>query len=228
MGNCRWGLLFLLAFVVSCKDVNVNNAQKDVVSTSDSVMHDKPVFDDYRENLPLSIQDTIVRSTVITFSNPMVKDSLLLKVWPGKVKTAKAVFQIWSLGGQLMYQQLFDAYYFMRGIFDPDTTLAGGGQQEYDQLIENYRKGLTKTQYEQYFSRSVDSFFTCILPMNVTELEGLVSLDDAQVDRAFWQEVVADTSIRLLCIPCFDCDEGGVVVGYSRKRGRVITLLESD
>ena len=82
MEYCRWVLVLLLAFVVSCKDANVKNAQKEVVSTADSVMHHKLVYDDYRENLPLSIQDTIFRSALITFSNPLVKDSLVLKVWP--------------------------------------------------------------------------------------------------------------------------------------------------
>jgi hypothetical protein len=129
----------------------------------------------------------------------------------------------------VIYSQAFDTYYFVKWIYDPDTVPTTGGQEEFEKYMENYAKSITAKQYETYFKKNVDSFFEESLSFldnnKFKELEGF----GLEVnDKYFLNEYLADTTIKLIDIICFDCDEGGSIIGYSKTQNKVVTLFEHD
>jgi hypothetical protein len=223
-------LLFLTAIttaaLVSC---NGNGTDKNkTITTADTPANNGIVYEESRESLPLTIADTITRSEMRFFSNTETKDLFLLKIDPGKVKNSKARFEILNSTGNIIYILTFDAFYLVRYIYEPDTIPTTGGQEEYEAFMQQYWKALTPQQYEAYFNRSVDSFFTYIYPLVNNKTETLEAWKYGIEDKDFWEEVLQNPAITLLDVPCFDCDEGGSVIGYSKKQQKVITLLGHD
>ncbi len=221
--------LLMITIIFSCNENgSINNKQ--TTSPKDTLpgIPGKVVFDDLRENLKLSNADTITRSASYFFSNSQSKDLFILKVTPGMVKTSFAELQIRTSNGTIIYTQKFDAFYFIRGIFEPDTLPKTGGQAAYETFMEHYWKAITPKQFEDYFKKSVDSFFTDIYPIESNKFENLSAWNEDLKGKDFWKEISEDSTIRLLDITCFDCDEGGAVIGYSRRQNKVVTLFDHD
>lgn len=187
---------------------------------------EKVVYADRRENLKLSVADTIKISNSYFFSNPNSEDKFQLTISPGLVKNSKAEFQIITPENKIIYTQSFDAFYFIRGIYEPDT-IPSGGQEVYEKYMDKYWRSLTPEQFEAYFKKSVDTFFDVISPIE-DKNEEIKEWEENISDKKFLNEVLTDPAIKLINIPCFDCDEGGGIIGYSPKQNKVITLLEHD
>ena len=219
-------LPLVVAVAISCNEKSTERKQKD--NSKEAEMPGKIVFDDRRENLKLFNTDTIIKSTSYFFSNSDTEDVFILTVEPGMVKSSKAQLKIQTTNGDVIYSQKFDAFFLVRGIYEPDTLPKTGWQNTYENYMVSYWKGLTQTQFEKYFKKSIDSFFTNIYPIQSNKIENFAAWVDDVSDKEFWNEVANDTTIRLLDIMCFDCNEGGTIIGYSRKRNKVITLLEHD
>jgi len=221
--------LLIITIVFSCNENNTDRKQTSSAKDSLPGTLNKVVYDDRRESLQLSTTDTIMKFTSDFFSNAQTKDLFLLKIAPGMVKNSKAELQIVTTEGKVIYSQTFDAFYFIRGIYEPDTIPTTGGQSVYENYMENYWKAITPKQYEEYFKKSVDSFFNNIYPIDSNKRENLNAWNDEDInDKQFWNEILEDRTIKLIDITCFDCSEGGVIIGYSRKQNKVITLIEHD
>lgn len=94
--------------------------------------------------------------------------------------------------------------------------------------MENYAKSITANQYETYFKKSVDSFFEALSFLDKNKFEELKEFGGDFNDKNFLNEYLADTTIQLIDITCFDCDESAAVIGYSKKQSKVVTLFEHD
>ena len=129
---------------------------------------------------------------------------------------------------RFLHSQPFATYYFIKWIYEPDTVPTTGGQEAYEKYMENYWKSITSKQYETHFKKSIDSFFNAISPLNKSEYADLKNWEEDVIDKDFLKEVTSDTNIHLFNIICFDCDEGGAIIGYSRKRNKAVTLVEHD
>lgn len=221
-----FNVLLTAATITSCTENSTNKVQ---TNNATDTLGSKPhimVYEDSREHLQLIVPDTITLSSSFFFSSAVSKDLFLLKVNPGKVKNSKACFQIITSDGRLIYTQTFDAFYFVRGIYEPDTYRDTNGQAEYEAYMQQYWKSITLQQYEAYFKKSLDSFFAYIYP--VDNIEALHAKIDDIEDKDFWEEIIQDTTIKLFDITCFDCDEGGSIIGFSAKQNKVVTLIEHD
>jgi hypothetical protein len=223
-------LLFLIAITTAVlASCNGNGRDKNETNNAtDTPANNGMVYEDSRESLPLTIADTITKSEMRFFSNNETKDLFQLKIDPGKVKNSKARFEILNSTGNVIYTQTFDAFFFVQRIYEPDTIPTTGGQEEYDAFMKQYWKSLTAAQYEAYFKKSVDSFFTYIYPLVNNKTETLDAWKDGIEDKEFGEEVLQNPAIKLIDVPCFDCYEGGYTIGYSRKRNKVATLIEHD
>ena len=223
-------LLYLIAIIFatmsSCNDMVANKNK--TINATDTPANNGIVYEDSRESLPLTIADTITKSEMRFFSNNETKDLFQLKIDPGMVKNSKARLEILNSTGNVIYTQTFDAFYLVRYIYEPDTIPTTDGQEEYEAFMQQYWKALTPQQYEAYFKKSVDSFFTYIYPLVNNKTETLDAWKDGIEDKDFWEEVLQNPAISLLDVPCFDCDEGGSVIGYSKKQQKVVTLLAHD
>ena len=155
-------------------------------------------------------------------------DLFILKIYPGMVKNSKAELTIVTAEGRSIYTQNFDAFYFIRGIYEPHTIPTNGGQDSHEAYMERYWRSITPGQYEAYFNRSIDSFFISIYPIPYSRHQDLSTWEEDISDKQFWAEISEDTTIKLFDITCFDSDEGGRIIGYSRKQNKVLTLLEHD
>lgn len=219
-------ILTLLTIILSCNSNKTENKQSDSTDSLQTTTH--KVDYDRTENLKLSVPDTIKKSVSYFFSNPKSKDLFLLTIEPGMVKNSKSSLQIITADNQVVYSQIFDTYYFVKWIYDPDTIPTTGGQEEYEKYMENYAKSITPKQYETHFKKSVDSFFEAVYPIVKDKYADLKNWDEDINDKDFLQEVLADTNINLFDITCLNCDEGGAIIGYSRKQNKVVTLVEHD
>ncbi|HEX8514560.1 MAG TPA: hypothetical protein VF868_00065 [Bacteroidia bacterium] len=220
-------LLAILTTILSCNSNKTENNQGDTANDSSQTAIDKDNYD-RTENLKLSITDTIKKSTSYSFSNQQSKDLFLLTIEPGMVKNSKSALQIITADNKIIYTQTFDTYYFIKWIYEPDTIPTTGGQEAYEKYMENYWKSITPKQYETHFKKSVDSFFDAVYPMKKKKFENLKAWEEDITDKDFLNEVLADSTIQLFDITCFDCDEGAAVIGYSRKQHKVVTLVEHD
>lgn len=221
--------LVLMTGFLACntgnKESNVNN-----ITTIDTLKSksEKVIYDNRRESLKLSVVDTIKTTNSYFFSNPNSKDLFQVSINPGLVKNSKATLKIITIDGKIIYSQSFDAYYFIKWIFEPDTVPHNISQVEYDKYLVNYWRSLTPKQYEIYFKKSVNKFFDAISFINREKHKDLNALGEDITETDFLAEVNVDPSIKLVDISCFDCDEGGAIIGYSRKQNKVVTLLEHD
>ena len=220
--------LVIVVVFFSCNGSRKDGNQQSSIRDTIHAAPNKEVYDDNRESLKLSVADTIKRSASYFFSNRETKDQFVLKIAPGMVKSSKAELQIVTADGKVIYSQAFDAFFFVRGIYEPDTIPTTGGQSDYEAYMERYWKSITQQQFEVYFKRSVDSFFTNIYPIEHHAAEDINAWNGEIENKAFWDEILKDPAIKLMDITCFDCSEGGVVIGYSRKEGKVVKLLEHD
>lgn len=230
---CIFGLLLILiscnsskkenkSITVATDSLSVIDDAKDSVITSDNIEYDAR-----RNNLSLSVSDTIKKFYSMYFSNLQSKDLFLLTIEPGMVKNTKARLQIITSDKRVLYTQNFDAYYFIRKIFIPDTIPIVGGQDAYDKYMESYWKSITTKQYSTFFKKSVDNFFEAIYAIEKDKYVDLKAWDDIN-DKEYLDEVLNDSTIQLVDIFCFDSDEGGSIIGYSRKQNKVKVLLEHD
>jgi len=189
--------------------------------------NDTIVYNDRRENLKLAIQDTLQLSKSYFFSSQDSRDKFLLTISPGLVKTSKANLQIITTTGNVIYTQSFDTFYFIRGIYEPNRIPVSGGQEEYDKYLEQYWKSLKPEQYQAYFENSTNDFFNNISVQSPNSYHFKVWEEDI-TDHDFLKEVTADSTIKLVDMICFDCDEGSSIIGFSKNRKKVITLLEHE
>jgi hypothetical protein len=176
-----------------------------------------------------TIYDTIRVSKEYYFSSSKNKDFFVLTIMPGLIKDSKSELKIVTYDGRDIYKQVFRSSYFIRRIDQPDT-IPSGGQEVYDNYIEQYRKSLTKKDYEVYIRKNIDSFFGAGYPID-KEFYKDFFFDvwaDEIADKDFLSEAYNDSTINLVDIACFDREEGAMVIGYSRRRNKLITLLEHD
>ncbi|WP_337964629.1 hypothetical protein [uncultured Flavobacterium sp.] len=226
-------LMSLFACNSNKKESKLNNNSKNndtlKVTNNDTlqVTSNEVVYDDRRENLKLSIPDTIKISNSYFFSNQNSKDIFQLTINPGLVKNSKAELQIITSENKIIYTQSFDAFYFIREIYDPETT-PSGGQEVYEKYMEKYWKSITPQQFEAYFKKNVANFFDVISVIENDNSEELKAWEEDITDKKFLNEVLTNPAIKLINIPCFDCDEGGEMIGYSLEQNKVILLLEHD
>ncbi|MGB4400102.1 MAG: hypothetical protein WBJ10_12095 [Daejeonella sp.] len=221
--------IITLAILTACLSCNSTTKQKSDIKTNDSLQPTtSKIAYDRTENLLISIPDKIKKSAAFYFSNSQTKDLFLLTIEPGMVRNSKSFLQIITTDNKVIYTQSFDTYYFIKSVYEPDTIPATGGQDAYDRYIENYWKSITPKQYELEFKKNVDSFFEAIYPIPKSEYANLKNWDENITDHEFLQEVAADTTVHLIDIICFDCDEGGAMIGFSKQRNKVVTLVEHD
>ena len=218
--------LCILTTILSCNSNKIKNNQSNSPNDTLQTSTNK-VTCDRTENLILSVADTIKKSTLYFFSNKKSKDLFLLTIEPGLVKNSKSSLQIITADNHVIYSQTFNTFYFIRLIYDPDTIPTTGGQEEYEKYMKNYAKSITPNQYETYFKKSVGSFFEALSFLDKIKLEELEDFGEIN-DKNFFNEYLSDTTIKLIDITCFDCDEGASVIGYSKKQKKVVTLLEHD
>ncbi|MFL5766007.1 MAG: hypothetical protein ACJ77K_18830 [Bacteroidia bacterium] len=183
---------------------------------------------DPTENLKLATGSIITRSESYFFSNSKNKDLFRLTIAPGPVKNSEAKFEIITPDSAIAYSVIFSSYYFITGIYEPDTIPTTGGQEAYEKYMEHYWKSITPAQYEAYFYKNVNGFFDAVQPLLDDRSEELNAWKEQVTDQAFFNEALADTTIRLFDITCFDCDEGGSIIGFSKKQNKAITFIEHD
>jgi hypothetical protein len=188
---------------------------------------EKIIYDDRRESLKLFIKDTIKSSKSYFFSNTKTKDLFQLTIMPGLVKNSKSELQIKNAENKVIYSQTFDSFYFIREIYDPETTPTTGGQKAYEEYVANYWKTLTPKQFENFFNKNVKDFFGHISFFEKEDYKDILSTEEI-INDDFLQEVKADSTILLINVTCFDCDEGGMAMGYSQKQKKVVTVSEHD
>lgn len=205
-----------------------NRTNKTVVDSKDSLKqkNDKVIYESFRENLKFSVNDTVRISKSFTFSNVNSKDLFILTINPGLVKESKSSFQIRTSDGKIIYDETFDSFYFIRDIFEPSTVPTSGGQDAYDKYMREYWQSLTEKQYNECFNKNVQSFYKNISFINRNRLKEILAM--GEVDKDNLNEIQADTTIRIINITCFGCDEGGSVVFYSPKKEKTVTLLDHD
>lgn len=221
-------VLLATSSLYSCNEIPSNKKQNSYTRDSLPAKQTEVIYDDRRESLKLSIPDTLTRYKAYFFSNIQTKDTLILKISPGLIKYSKAELRIVTSAGTVIYTQTFDAFYFIRGIYESDTTTIPDGQDSYEAQMEKYWKSITAKQYEDYFRKSIDSFYTNIYMLESTKPETFNAAKDEIVDNDFLNEIITDSTIKLVDITCFDCYEGGTVIGFSRKKNKVSILLEHD
>lgn len=218
--------MLMLLVIASCSNPKRENVSKKIVTPVDSSANTG--YDDYREQLPLKLTDTVKREAAYYFSNTQTKDRFLLTIAPGSVSHSTAELRIIASDNRIIYTQQFDASYFLVGILEPDSIPLPIAPDAHGQYISEYRKSLTLQQYQRYFNKKVDSFFNGIhfIKRNELDSNGVDGVDLS--DNEFWKEVKSDTSIQLISVACYDCDEGGSIIGYSRSKNKVMTIFEWD
>ena len=185
------------------------------------------VYDSRRENLKLSVSDTIKSSMSFLFSNSKSKDLFQLTINPGLVKNSKSLLQIITSDKEVIFSVTFDTFYFIRGIFEPNTN-PSGGREVHEKYLKDYWQSLTLEQYETYLKNSIKNLFKEILFIDRVQFIKMNESGNDVEDKDFLNEIKADSTIRLVNITCFDCDEGGSIIGYSKKKEKVLTILNHD
>lgn len=221
-------ILFLLAsLTLICANFSDAFAQNRNHSASQIAENNSEnvIYDARRESLKLSVNDTIIKSKPICFSNTATTDLFILKVNPGPVKSSKSEFQIKSNDGKIIYSKVFDSFALIMKIFEPNSIPKG---VKYETYINEYQKSLTTNQYTDYFNKNVQHFFENFSTIDRQKLKEMMK-DGNILDKESVSEVFTDTSSNLVHVNCFDCDTGGSsVLYYSAKKRKAIEILGHD
>lgn len=220
-------ILVISLTVLSVQSSNLLDLHRTHNNLTDPLTDKQVVYDSRRENLKLSVSDTIKSSKSFLFSNSKSQDLFQLTINPGLVKNSKSLLQIITSDKKVIFSVTFDTFYFIRGIFDPDS-IPPGGQEVYEKYLKDYWQSLTQKQYDNYFKSSINDFFNDLIFMDRAPFLEIIESDNDVEDKDFLKEIKADPTIRLVNITCFDCDEGGSVIGYSKKKEKVLTIYNHD
>jgi hypothetical protein len=223
--------IFAITLTVSSvhsSNINGTNSTNDNLTETSTDKNKQVVYDNRRENLKLSVSDTIKSSKSFLFSNSKLKDLFQLTINPGLVKNSKSSLQIITFDKKVIFSVTFDTFYFIRGIFEPDTIPSSGGQDVYEKYLKDYWQSLTPKQYETYLKNSIKNFFNEILFIDRVQFIEMNKSGNDVEDKDFLNEIKADPTIRLVNITCFNCDKGGSIIGYSKKKEKVLTILNHD
>lgn len=220
-------LFFLASLTLICANFSDAFAQNRDHSASQMAENNSrnEICDARRESLKLSVNDTIIKSKSICFSNTATTDLFILKVNPGPVKSSKSEFQIRSNDGKIIYSKVFDSFALIMRIFEPNSIPKG---VKYETYINEYQKSLTTNQYTEYFNRNVQHFFENFSTIDRQKFKEMMKNGNI-LDKESVSEVFTDTSSNLVQVNCFDCDTGGSsVLYYSGKKHKAIEILGHD
>lgn len=221
-------LIITLAFIYSCNSNKKENKAESNSKDTTQIKNTNVSSNTKEDNLMFSIDDTIKKSKAYFFSNSESKDLFLLTINPGTVENSTSEFKIITEKNEILYKETFKTYYFLRGIEEP-ATVPTGSQKAYEEYMEKYKKSLTLNQYKSYFNKSLDNFFdNAIYPIAKKNYQELKNWEEDIDDKKFLNEVYTDSTVNVIDLICFDCDEGGKMIGYSKTNKTVKTLLEHD
>lgn len=105
----------------------------------------------------------------IFFSNPSIKDTVILTVDTGLIYKSKSHITIKTFENRTVFYETFSTVFFSRGVFYPDT-IPQGNQAIYDKFLDNYMKSVSKTKIENFTLLKINSFLNDIV-VNKSELK---------------------------------------------------------
>lgn len=217
-------------FVSSCHtEAKTDIPVKDSVQVDSSytghenylVMYD--TFTEFLMNA--SFTDSTVISTRVHFSDAVAYDTFFLILPPGPVASSMSEFLIKGSTGNILYSESFHTRYFAREIISPDTQASDTGQAAYDRHMINYIRSVNPDKIKQSVLTVANQFFSDHLAARskLTDLDS-----DGIVDRELFEEAMNGASHNFIWLPCFDCEEGVNLVGYSRKSQKAHIIYSMD
>lgn len=161
------------------------------------------------------------------FSGDMAYDTLFLLVPAGAIGSSLSRFEIHSPKGEVLYADTFHTSFFSRELlFGPDSIPAG--ITDYEQFRFTWVKSLTGRQIETYVKDQLGKFLETTSVDKEKDFKDLPDTDDGIIDKAEFQSVMADPALGMVWTPCFECDEGGAIIGFSKKQKKGIMIFGSD
>jgi hypothetical protein len=167
----------------------------------------------------------ITKAKTIFFSNTTKQDTIFLTVHVGLLNQSSSRITIKTVDNRTIYSESFKTYYFIRGVFEPDSIPAGG-QEIYNEYINKYVISLTNEKFEDYAKDKINTFLNDMI-VTKSELRHLKSYG-ATVDKEVYKDVIANPNSKVIWLPCFECDEGVSYFAYSTKKGKAVKFLETD
>lgn len=171
------------------------------------------------------ISRQMVKTRMLFFSDPKKRDTIILTVPRGLISQSNSSLKIKTADNRIILDQRIKTYYFIRGIFLPDS-IPPGGQKVYETYINKYTTSLTKEKFENYANRKINAFLK-ENTLSKTELAD-AKLYGTVVDKEMYKKVFTDSNPKVIWFPCFDCDEGASYFTYSTKRARAVEFLVTD
>ncbi|WP_243348656.1 hypothetical protein [Parabacteroides sp. FAFU027] len=172
-----------------------------------------------------SFERPFVKTKDYHFSNPNKPDHFIIEIPAGLIAKSKSRFVIKDNDGKTIYEETFDTHYLVRDIFDPET-IPTESQEAIDRYRKKYIYSLTKKQFETFTQKEVDrnlNIFFC-------NRQDIISMnnDEGIINKEFYHEVISDSTLKIISLPCFDCDEGVYILSFSKQKGRVIRFMSLD
>jgi hypothetical protein len=172
-----------------------------------------------------SISKQIAKAKTLLFSNTNKQDTIVLTVPVGLINQSSSRISIKTFDNRTIYSESFKTYYFIRGVFEPDS-IPEGGQEFYEAYIKKYAISLTKEKFEDYAKIKINAFLKNI---KVTKLDlRQPFLYDGIADKDVYKDVKSNPNSKVIWLPCFECDEGARCFAYSTKKAKAVKFLESD
>ena len=182
--------------------------------------------DKERERLKgASFPKPIKKMRILFFSDTKKKDTIILTIPIGSISKSSSSLIIKTADNRTIFSENFRTDYFVRGVFEPDTT-PQGGHEIYDAYMNKYITSLTKSKIEVYAKTEINSFLKDFT-VSKKELKQAKSYG-ALVDKGLYKTIIANPNSKVIWLPCFDCDEGVRYFGYSTKRAKAVQFLETD
>jgi hypothetical protein len=191
---------------------------------------DKGIMADYSyyvDHLTLKVPATITKNKYFYFSNDMVKDLFTLTIEPGLVKNSNSLFQIKTAIGEVIYEQKFGTFYFMRYASEPEILPQNLSKEAYETYLSDYIKHLNNKYLGQYFNKEVNTFFNATSKIERSEVLFMAGEEDLENNEAY-EEAMADSSTILFDIISFNSDEGGEIIFYSKNKQKVVVIDGHD
>ena len=158
----------------------------------------------------------------LTFTEAGSPDTFELWVPAGLIAHSRGKFSVTGHNGKQLFADSFATAFFALGVFEPDTV-PEGGQDAYEKYMIGYMRTLTAQQIAVYTQKQLRDFMNELKPQRE-------AIDDKEMveDSVAYRAYLADPKLLAFYLPCFDCDEGGMLYCYYKPKDTVLLIGKTD
>lgn len=163
------------------------------------------------------------------FSNKETQDEFSFYIPVGPVGETKSIMTISTSGKDLIFSDTINTISLAQWMAYPDEVPANLNRIQYLHFMINYLNRLSEKDVQEFLEDKAGTIFSRIFTEKA-ELRDpeTMALLNKDIPKELYNEVMSSDDTNIIFWPCYNCEEGGNYLGYSKSKKTVINLASSD